>query len=350
MSLRRWQHVVDVYAGQKKIPSNLSLDSFYYDPYPKGLSPAVLWVLVGTMMTLLVVSGVLIQVRRFNQRLKGEINERKAIEGRLISTNQSLKQAMSQLVQSEKLASLGALVAGVSHELNTPIGNVRVTATTLAEKVHDMSDHWQRGEIRKSVFDQFLKDCTEATELMERNILRAVTLIGSFKLVAVDQSSERRRTFDVKEVIAEVIQILHPMLIKSKSTVDMAIDSGITLDSYPGPLGQVVTNLVANSLLHGFSTGSNGTITLKAYTASDRVILDYTDNGQGMSTEIAARAFDPFFTTRMGVGGSGLGLYIVYNIVTGTLGGTISLETSPGHGVRFRIDIPVSAPDFAKHV
>jgi signal transduction histidine kinase len=180
---------------------------------------------------------------------------------------------------------------------------------------------------------------------MQLNLDRAVTLIGNFKQVAIDQTSENRRPFNLATVVGEIVTTVHPRFKHTPHRIELDIAHGIDLDSYPGPLGHVVMNLVLNSLIHGFTPEKSGTVTVAAaYSGSNRIRLKVTDDGAGIHAENLPRVFDPFFTTKLGQGGSGLGLSIAYNMVTGSLGGSIHVTSTPGNGTSFVIQIPVRAP------
>jgi signal transduction histidine kinase len=276
--------------------------------------------------------------KRANEALEREKEEQKIL-------NRKLELAMNQLVQTEKLASLGSLVAGVAHELNTPLGNSLTTASAMKAKIDDFSQQCDAGGLRKQALVDFVADCREAAGLIVRNSLRAANLIGNFKQVAVDQTSIQRRSFDLRQALDEVLSTLLPQLKHTQHRLEVLVQPGIILDSYPGPVGQIISNLVTNSLLHGFEGIASGTIRIQAEIVADnQVVLYYTDDGVGMSEAVAKHVFDPFFTTKLGYGGSGLGLYIVYNLATAVLGGTISLASVPGQGVRFELLLPRVAP------
>lgn len=262
----------------------------------------------------------------------------------LEAANASLSQAMEQLVQREKLASLGSLVAGVAHELNTPIGNALTVSTALNDIHRQFANELASGAMRRSALDRFVTENSEATALIERNLQRAAGLISHFKQVAVDQASVRRRPFDLRALVDDVLSTLSPRLKRSPHRVDVAIPTGLHLESYPGPLEQVLTNLIENSLVHGFDSGRAGVIHLSAEATGERIRLRYADDGQGIPAAVRHRVFDPFFTTRLGQGGSGLGLYLVYNLVHGHLGGSIQLLDGAGAGACFIVDLPVVAP------
>lgn len=257
-----------------------------------------------------------------------------------------LEQATNQLVQSEKLASLGSLVAGVAHELNTPLGNSLMVASALGSRVDEFARQMADGTLRKQALVDFVDQCRGAAVLLQRNSQRAADLIGNFKEVAVDQTSMRRRRFDLRQALDEVLSTLQPKLKHTAHCLEVTVPTGIVLESYPGPIEQIVANLLANSLLHGFDGIAAGTIRIGAALVSgEQVALSYADDGIGISEADAKRVFDPFFTTKLGSGGSGLGLYIVYNLTTAVLGGNIKLSSAPGQGVLFELLLPLVAPD-----
>ena len=265
----------------------------------------------------------------------------------LKDTLQNLQTTRDELVRSEKLAALGALVAGVSHELNTPIGNSLTVGSTLEAQVTKFSAAMGKG-LTRAALDGFVTDLREGVDILMRSLRRAVELVSSFKQVAVDQTSEHRREFLLRETIHEILITLAPTLRKTPHTLTNEIPQDIRMQSYPGPLGQVLTNLINNALIHGLKGSAYGTITLLAHTTRPGwVQLSVQDNGAGIAAQHLDRVFDPFFTTRLGQGGSGLGLNIVYNIVTQTLGGTIRVESVSGQGARFILDLPSAAPQRA---
>lgn len=278
------------------------------------------------------------EIRQLNMTLEARVRERTR---ELERANEQLSQAMQQLVQSEKLASLGSLVAGVAHELNTPLGNALTASTALREHLSRFNELMASQQLRRSDLTEFHMVLDEGCELIERNARRAADLIGDFKQVAVDQTSAQRRVFDLRQTVEEVIVTLQPMLRRTQHEIVIDIPDGITLDSYPGPIGQVVTNIVSNAVTHAFPDAQVGAISLSAHRIGDNEIgLVISDNGTGIPIELQSRVFDPFFTTRLGQGGSGLGLHIAYNLITSVLGGHIQLLSAPGRGTCFVLRIP----------
>lgn len=291
------------------------------------------------------------QIQELNAGLELRVAERTAdlqhANRELSQTLASLQQAQRQLVQSEKLAALGALVAGVAHELNTPIGNGLTVASTFEHRVQELAARVQAG-IRRSELNQFLVDAQQGADILLRNLTRASELIHSFKQVSVDRTSSQRRRFQLAELVAEILTTLSPSMRKSACKVERDIDPGLVMDSYPGPLGQVLTNLVNNAMLHAFGEGEAGSIVIQARALDEaRLLLEFSDNGRGIKTEDLNHVFEPFFTTRLGQGGSGLGLHIAHNLVSHVLGGSIEVHSAPGQGARFTLTLPLCAPGAA---
>lgn len=285
------------------------------------------------------------EVERLNTALEAKVQARTQ---ELAQANTHLRQAMQQLVQTEKLAALGSVVAGVSHELNTPMGIVLTAATSLQHMARQLQCDMDSGAgLRKTTLTQFIGDSINATDLIERNTQRAAALIRNFKDVALDPSGTPRRSFTLRTVVDDALGGLEDTLRKGEHQITVDIAEAIGMDSYPGAVAQLLTQLVSNSVLHGFDNRRAGAIAIAAQVEGDAVQLCYQDNGQGMSAASVHRAFEPFYTTKLGHGGSGLGLYTVYNLATGLLGGRIALENTPGAGLRFRITLPLQAPDTA---
>lgn len=256
-----------------------------------------------------------------------------------------LRDTQTSLIEAEKLAALGSLVAGVAHEVNNPVGISLTVASSLARRCDEFERETESGAVRRSRLSEFVAGNRDAANQLVTNLHRAGELIQAFKQVAVDRSHADRRSFELKESIDQIISSLRPGLKKSQIRLVVDVPDGIVMDSYPGPLGQVITNLFLNAVNHAFPDGTNGTISIVARTSgADQVHIVFRDSGAGMSEEVQRRAFDPFFTTRRGDGGTGLGLHIVYNLITRRLGGRIVLSSMAGAGTTFRINLPRVAP------
>jgi len=259
---------------------------------------------------------------------------------------ETLTRAKEDLVHNEKLAALGALVAGVAHELNTPIGNSLMVASTFEAQTGEMLGHFQTGEpLRRSELGGYLENARTTNEILMRNLQRAADMVMNFKQVAVDQASTQRRTFLLSEVVSGNVLTLMPTIKRTPYQVTQIIPPELMMDSFPGPLGQVIANLVNNAIVHGFDGLAQGEVELSAgYEQDEWISLCVRDNGNGIDASNLQRIFDPFFTTKMGVGGSGLGLHIVHNIVTDILGGRIAVSSALGKGTSFTLSLPLSAP------
>jgi signal transduction histidine kinase len=258
----------------------------------------------------------------------------------------TLAKAREELVRNEKLAGLGALVAGIAHELNTPIGNSLMAATTFEIQTEGIGQHLAtpRGVTRKE-FEQYIENARLSVDILSRNLHRAADIVTNFKQVAVDQTSSQRRSFLLAEVIAGNLLTLQPTIKRTPFVIQQQVPADLMMESYPGPLGQVVTNLINNAILHGYEGRSEGLIAVAAQlSAQGWVTLTVEDHGAGIAPDDLPRIFDPFFTTKMGVGGSGLGLNIAHNIVTEVLGGSIHVSSELGGGTRFTLTLPMSAP------
>jgi len=285
------------------------------------------------------------QVEEVLARINTHIALRRA-NNELKQAYQSLARAQEDLVHHEKLAALGSLVAGIAHELNTPIGNSLMVASTFEAQTGDIREHFSKGEnMRRSELVGYLENACTTTEILMRNLQRAADLVTNFKQVAVDQTSTQRRTFLLAEVVAGNVLTLLPSIRRTPFEVVQSVPDELMMDSYPGPLGQVIANLVNNALMHAFDGRSEGKVELVAeYEKTDWIALHVRDNGNGISASNQERIFDPFFTTKMGVGGSGLGLHIVHSIVSDILGGRISVCSEEGCGTCFTLSLPLEAP------
>ncbi|CAK0766391.1 hypothetical protein CCP2SC5_30031 [Azospirillaceae bacterium] len=255
----------------------------------------------------------------------------------------------AELMRSEKMAALGRLVAGIAHEINTPIGLGVSIASHIEERTRVLSRFYDDGEVMREDFEEYMQTVAEASTTLLSNLRRAADLVHSFKQVAVDQSSEQKRIFKLKAYIDEVLVSMRPKLKKTRHKVIIDCPDGLTLNSYPGAVSQLLTNLIDNSLIHGFEDMGSGTIIISVFGEVSDVIIAYSDNGKGMTEEQTERIFEPFFTSKMGQGGSGLGMHIVYNLVTKTLGGTIRCVSLPGRGISVIVRIPLHPPLLERH-
>ncbi len=260
-------------------------------------------------------------------------------------TLEALQYAHEELTRQEKLASLGALVAGVAHELNTPIGNAVLVASSLSAEIEALRERMQDGRLRKSDLEQFCLRAGQGDQLLLRNLDKASHLIRGFKQLAVDRASEMRRSFALLELCEEVLLSLSNQVRQAGHELKIDVPDDLVLDSYPGPLGQVLSNLLLNAMTHAFEERTGGQMCIQACrVGQDSLRLSFSDNGRGIAPENIDRVFDPFFTTRLGQGGSGLGLHLSYNIVDSVLGGRISVSSPAGMGACFEIVLPLSAP------
>jgi signal transduction histidine kinase len=289
-----------------------------------------------------------VDLRDLNAELEARVQARtedlELANAELSAAMNTLEQAQDELVRSEKLAALGSLVAGVAHELNTPIGNSLMVASTLQERTDEFESGLENG-LTRTALNRQLSTSREAAASLVRNLQRAGELIASFKQVAVDQTTSARRLFALDEVVREIILTLSPALKKMPWKIESDIPTAIWLESYPGPLGQVLTNLINNAVLHAFDGLPAGMVRIGAQTLdASTVQLTLADDGNGILPEHLPRIFDPFFTTRMGRGGTGLGLSICHNIVENILGGRVNVASTPGQGTVFTLTLPLVAP------
>lgn len=279
------------------------------------------------------------------ERVAQRTEELSQANDELGATVDNLKATQEYLVQAEKLAALGHLVAGIAHELNTPIGNGLMAVSTLADLQAEFNKALAAG-LRRSDLDRFAAGVATACDIAIRNMNRATDLISSFKQVAVDQTSAQRRRFKLDEVVHEIVLTLQPTLKHKPCRIETEIPADLELDSYPGALGQVIANLIDNAVLHGFEGRDQGIIRIEAASLpNDSLRLVVRDDGRGIPADRQKHIFEPFYTTRMGLGGSGLGLHIVHSIATNILGGTIAVDSQEGQGAAFVLLLPRRAPD-----
>ncbi|MGL4368325.1 MAG: sensor histidine kinase, partial [Spirochaetota bacterium] len=283
--------------------------------------------------------------RELNADLELRVAERTAL---LEKTNielscafDQLRQTHDELIRNEKMAALGDMVAGVAHEINTPVGIALTASSHLETNIQRVNALYLSNALTKSELERSLSSCEQSASIIMSNLLRAGDLIQSFKLVASDQSSEQRRIFDIGEYMNGVLTSLQPKLKRTSHRVDIFCAEGISLYSYPGAFCQILTNLVMNSLYHAYPDKDGGQMRCVISKEDDLLVISYTDDGCGIEKEILAKIFDPFFTTRRHNGGTGLGLHIVHNIVTQKLMGSIDVRSEPGNGVRFVVRLPL---------
>jgi signal transduction histidine kinase len=287
------------------------------------------------------------QHRKLNASLEDMVNHRttalKDANQELIQTLEKLHQFQRQIVQNEKMASLGDMVAGVAHEVNTPIGLGVTASTMMLDRLSVIQNDFENKTLKASAMKRFLDESNENLNIIYRNLNRAAELISSFKQVAVDQTSESSRSFCVEQLVNEILLSLQPRLKKLKHNINLDCDPTLSVETKAGPINQILINLIMNSVIHGFENIEEGTIDIRAeMVSSSKLKLVYTDNGKGISPEIRKRIFDPFVTTKRGQGGSGLGMHLVYNLVTQALNGSISITSEEGKGVEFVIIFPVT--------
>jgi signal transduction histidine kinase len=281
------------------------------------------------------------ELMRSNDFLELRVNERTT---ELTAALSELKQTQHILIENEKLASLGAMVAGISHEMNTPIGNAITVSSSMHDQLETLATRIADGKLKRSDLDKYVASSLEMLALIQRSAERAGSLIGHFKQVAMDQTSERRRTFQLQEVVEHNLAALKPGFKHAPWKFDNQVPAEIICDTYPGPLGQVIANLIQNAVFHAFDGRTEGTVTISAGSDEGNIWLAVSDDGNGMSAATLAKAFDPFFTTKLGQGGSGLGLSICRRIATNVLGGHLELTSTQGIGTRCSLEFPSVAP------
>lgn len=272
------------------------------------------------------------RVEERTQNLQDAVDE-------LHNTLENLQNTQDQLIESEKLSSLGGMVAGVAHEINTPIGLCITTHSFVKDLLVDMHKKFEDGSISKSNFNEFMVSMTDSIDILSKNLERAAKLIKSFKHVSEDQTGEALRRFNLHEYLNEILSTLNPKLRTTRHSVAINCPNNIELEGLPGALSQVITNLIMNSLLHGFEGIEQGRITIEAELQKNKVVLLYTDDGIGLTKESQQKIFEPFYTTKRGYGGTGLGMHLVYNLVSQTLQGSIQLQQA-SQGCAFIITIP----------
>jgi signal transduction histidine kinase len=291
-----------------------------------------------------------------------EVTERKRAEAALHASERELRSAKDAaeaalrhlqetqnfLIEAEKLAALGRLVAGVAHEINNPVGTSLTVASSLERKTAVIADELTHGILKRSALNEFLANSHAAASQLVANLNQAAEMIESFKQVAIDRNYSNQRIFDLGDLTEKVIRSLRPALEEQSVTLRVDCQPDLTMNSYPGPYGQVLTNLFLNSVTHAFPDRRKGTVSVRVQASGDEnVEILFSDTGGGMSRDVRRKAFDPFFTTRRDRGCTGLGLHIVHTIVTNGLGGRVNLDSDPDQGTRIRIVLPRVAPKMA---
>jgi len=251
-----------------------------------------------------------------------------------------LQLAQDRLQQSEKMAALGGLVAGISHEVNTPVGIGVTAASFLAERLQQLTQAYQDKALTPKMLEDFLNEAQQSTTLLQSNLSRASELIASFKQVAVDQASDAIRTINLQQYLHDILRSLQPHFKKTQHQIDITCPDDIVLECPAGAISQILTNLLMNSLIHGFEGMTEGKIRITVREAHQQIHLHYSDNGNGITSHQLEQLFNPFFTTKRDEGGSGLGTHITYNLVKQTLGGTIEVSSKPGQGLHYHICFP----------
>ncbi len=283
-----------------------------------------------------------------NQReLRQEIENRRYIEDELRKRNDEIASSMEhlqlakdQLVDSERMASLGGLVAGIAHDVNTPLGVSVTAASFLQERLNNVKSNFEDKSLTTKNMANFIDEAEQTTHLLLTNLNRASELIASFKQVAVDQTSDAVREFNLNDYLAEIVQSLKPSFKQTHHVIKVNCPPDLVIRCAPGAIAQIVTNMVMNSLVHGFESTNEGVISLEVTQANNEVAMLYQDNGKGLSESHLEKLFDAFFTTKREDGGSGLGTHIIYNLVTQSLSGHIEARSEPYQGLTYSIHFP----------
>ncbi|RZQ54133.1 HAMP domain-containing histidine kinase [Pseudoalteromonas phenolica] len=285
------------------------------------------------------------EINQLNQSLEEKVNQRtialREANQELLNTLERMHQYQNQIVESEKMASLGQMVAGVAHEVNTPIGLGVTGSTLLRDKLTDIQAAFEQKTLTSKQLERFINDGVENLDLIYRNLNRAADLISNFKRVAVSQDTEISADVNVKSLLNNILIAMNAEISLKSPDIELSLPDNLTISSKAGPLQQIFEQLISNSLIHGFEEGANNNIKIEAQTNSRNLELTYSDNGSGVPVSIRKRIFDPFVTTKRGEGGSGLGMHLVYNLVTQALDGSITLDEDYTDGSRFVISLPL---------
>jgi signal transduction histidine kinase len=311
--------------------SNIAAFHFHISPpFYRSIAAYILYFLA---LILLIYAAVKLRLRKIEL-------EKIKLEEIIENKSEIIKETQSRLFQSEKMAALGELVAGVAHEINTPVG-VGVTASSqLKENTNSMRNLFTDENISVEELDQYIDSTNEISDILMTNLNRAAQLIQSFKQVAVDQSSDEIRKFDLKAYIQEVVLSLDPQIKRTNHRVEVSGSGKLEVTSYAGAISQIISNFILNSIQHGYKDQERGLINIELSKENSNINITYKDDGSGIPEEYQNKIFNPFFTTARGAGGSGLGLHIVHNLVTQKLKGKIAYKGHPGEGVKFIISLP----------
>ncbi|OYU45698.1 MAG: hypothetical protein CFE44_06140 [Burkholderiales bacterium PBB4] len=287
------------------------------------------------------------ELKALNDELEVRVAKRTA---ELAQAMDKLNESRDELIRSQAKAGLSAMVASVSHELSTPVGNSVLVASSLADITRQLQQQVEGNILKRSALLEHNKALGEGCHMLLRNLERVDTLLKNFKQVSADQASEQRRSFDLSEVVRGVVASLAPSLKSQSHRIELSVPPDILMDSLPGPLGQVLINLINNAYLHAFAPGQAGVLSIRAALRGTYVHMVVEDNGKGMEQEVLLKIFEPFFSTRIGEGGTGLGMSIVDSIVRKTLGGSIQVRSVVGAGTSFEIILPMAAPAYDANV
>ncbi|KZN61828.1 hypothetical protein N473_21815 [Pseudoalteromonas luteoviolacea CPMOR-1] len=283
------------------------------------------------------------QLHTQQAQLKNEIEVRHQSEAALKTSLDELKKTQNQLIESEKMASLGGLVAGVAHEINTPVGTSLTGVSHFKNTIENLHKKYEQGELEEDDFLKFIKDSTALTNTIEGSLERAANLVRSFKLVAVDQSAEEVREFDIVQYLKDTMTSLNSQL--KQSNIAFRIDTErevFLIKNFPGSWAQIFTNLIQNTLIHAYEPQVHGEVMIKFVQDGQDLVVLFSDDGKGMTETAKKKVFDPFYTTNRGNGGSGLGMNIIFNIVTQKMQGAISVDSTPNCGTTFTIKVPIN--------
>lgn len=286
------------------------------------------------------------ELQRLNQQLEEKVKRRtldlEKSNEHLLETLERLNETQQQLVESEKMASLGTMVTGVAHEINTPLGVCLTASTSLNSELEQIKAKQADKCMTVEDFNNFLFIASETTDLLINNVEKAATLIQSFKQISADQTTEAQRIFNLQETLNDIKLSVTPKLKLSNVNMDIQSPYNIELDSYPGTLTRVIVNLIVNSIEHGFTGGEENQIHLSAELLQDEIVLRYRDNGKGIEPDIQSKVFDPFFTMSRGKGNTGLGMSMSYNLIAQKMGGSMAIDASVTDGACFVITLPLS--------